>query len=277
MPNWLAARWPRALLVLGLATAAFGSSRPAEAQPKNIADLAEQLKSASDFRVRTQAALALGATEHGSAAAPLCVGLDDPNESVRSAAAAALGRLRKTDVEACLEHHARDASPVVRSVIERSLATVRLPGATKPPPPKPGDQYYVAIGTIIDRSGRSDGSVEALVESTMQQKLLGTRGCAVAPRQESTPDANRVIRKGKLKGFLLQVRVEPPRQSGHDLTVQVRVTMLSYPSRSLQGEFSPKLTMSGVAPGDVESENELIRMAVEKAVDSFAAVAASVN
>lgn len=265
------------LLVLCLVTAAFRFSRVADAQPKNVAELGDQLKNGSDFRVRTQAALALGATGSSAAAAPLCAGLDDPNETVRSAAAAALGRLRKNDVQSCLERHSKDSSPAVRTVVERSLATVRSGGAGKPPPPKPGDKYYIAIGSIVDKSGRSDGSVEALVQSTMQQKLLGMSGYALAPQQESSSEATRVMRKGKLKGMMLQARVEPFRQSGRELTIQVRVTMLSYPSRALRGEFSPKLTMSGVTPGDVDSENELIRMGVEKALDSFAAVAASVD
>ena len=111
----------------------------------------------------------------------------------------------------------------------------------------------------------------------MQQKLLSLQGYAIAPSGETTAVARKVIKKNELKGFLLLVRVEPPRSNGGDLTVQVRVTMWTYPGKALQGEFSPRLTMSGATPGDVESENALIKMAVEKAVDNFATVAASTN
>src|SRR5271170_4673886 len=42
-----------------------------------------------DFRVRTNAALALGATGDEAAVAPLCGGLGDPSDAVRQAAAEA--------------------------------------------------------------------------------------------------------------------------------------------------------------------------------------------
>src|SRR5579864_4991122 len=61
--------------------------------------LAERLKyppvagQPDDFRVRTNAALALGATNDDDAVGPLCGGLDDPSDVVRQAAAVALKRL----------------------------------------------------------------------------------------------------------------------------------------------------------------------------------------
>jgi hypothetical protein len=243
------------------------------AQQKNIGYLAEQLRTATDFRVRTQAALALGSSGTAEAVAPLCEGLDDTNETVRSAAAAALGKLAKPEGAACLAKHANETSPSVRAVIERSLASLK----GKPPPPGANDTFYVAIGPVADKSGRKDSKVPALVLAAMQQKLLSMRGYAVAPQGETAAAARKVIDKHKLTGFFLQTRVEPPKMNGSDLTVQIRVTLWTYPGKSLQGEFSPKLTMSGVSPGDTDSEDELIKMAVEKAVDNFALVAASSN
>ena len=75
----------------------------------------------------------------------------------------------------------------------------------------------------------------------------------------------------------MQTRVEPLRSGSNGLTVQVRVTMWSYPDKALQGEFAPKLTMSGASAGDKESEDSLIKMAIEKAIESFAQVTASTN
>jgi len=76
---------------------------------------------------------------------------------------------------------------------------------------------------------------------------------------------------------LLQTRVETPRASSGGLTIQIHVTMWTYPAKALQGEFSPKLTMSGASVGEKESEDNLIKMAVEKAIESFAQVTASTN
>jgi hypothetical protein len=238
--------------------------------------LGHQLESASDFRVRTQAALALGASDDPSAVAPLCRALDDGNDSVRSAAAAALAKLKKPAGLPCLKNHGDDANPSVRSVIERS--TKVLEGSAwpaRPPPPGPSDTFYVAIGPVTDRTGRGDQSVGALVGAAMQDKLLSMRGYAVAPQGEPSAAAARIIRQKGLKGILLQVRVEPPRSNGNDLSVQVRMTMWTYPGKALQAEFSPKLIMSGASAGDEDAENGLIKMAIDKAIESFAEVTAS--
>src|SRR5689334_1980745 len=59
-----------------------------------------------DFRVRTNAALALGSTNDEAAVSPLCGGLDDPNDVVRQAAAAGLKRLAKPSAAGCLKRRA---------------------------------------------------------------------------------------------------------------------------------------------------------------------------
>jgi hypothetical protein len=258
-----------AVVLTALPYRAFG-------QQKNVGFLAEQLRTATDFRVRTQAALALGSSGSSEAVAPLCDGLDDSSEAVRGAAAAALGKLGKSEAVPCLTKHAKETSGSVRAMIERALGSLQGKPA-KPPPPGANDTFYVAIGPVTDKSGRKDNSVISLVLAAMQQKLLSMRGYAVAPQSETVAAARKVIQKNSLTGYFLQTRVELPKMSGSDLTVQIRVTLWSYPSKSLQGEFSPKLTMSGVSAGDTDSEDELIKMAVEKALDNFARVAAASN
>jgi hypothetical protein len=266
-------------IVVALALAASDAS----AQSR-VAFLADQLRTATDFRVRTQAALALGASDDGGAVAPLCDGLDDTSDTVRSAAAAALGKLGKREGLECLKRHASsESSSAVKSVIARSMKALEAgaggsaTASSKPPPPAPGDKAYVAIGTTTDKTGRGGSAVAQLVRSAMQSKLLSMGGYAVAPDKESAGAARAVISKHKLKGYLLQASVEPPKYDGGDLTITVRVTMWTYPAKSLQGEFSPKMTMSGVSPGDTSSEDNLIRMAVERAVDSFVQVASSMD
>jgi hypothetical protein len=130
---------------------------------------------------------------------------------------------------------------------------------------------------VTDKTGRDDRSVADLVAVAMQSKLLSLSGFAIAPSGETSTIAKRVLKQHSLKGFLLQTRVETPRPSGTALMVEVRVTLWTYPGRALQGEFSPKLTMSGVSAGDRDSEDNLIKMAIERAVESFARVAASAN
>ena len=271
-------RLPLRALVIGLFSIVASAPRSSAAEGR-VSFFIDQLKHATDFRLRTQAALALGASEDPTAVQPLCTGLDDTSEPVRSASAAALGRLKNAAGLGCLKSHAGDRSAQVRSVIDRSIKTLESASGkpTKPPPPGPNDSVYVSIGTVTDKTGRGDDSVSQLVTTALQNKLLATRGYAVAPQGETGAVARRVLRQNSLRGYMLQARVEPPRSNGHDLTVLVRVTMWSYPDKALQGEFAPKLTMPGASLGDRESEDNLIKMAVERAVDSFAQVVASSN
>ena len=51
--------------------------------------------------------------------------------------------------------------------------------------------------------------------------------------------------------------------------------MWTYPGGDLKGSFSPKLRMQGAAAGDRESEDSLLKMAIENAVENFAKQAAS--
>jgi hypothetical protein len=272
-------RLPHRLGVLGTLLAVFFAAYSALAQSR-VGFFIDQLKHATDFRLRTQAALALGASDDVSAVAPLCDALDDTSDSVRSAAAAALGKLKSPSGLPCLRSHLSERNASVRSVIERSAGALQQSSPSwpsKPPAPGPNDTFYVAIGPVADKSGRGDESVEHLVGATMQEKLLSLHGYAVAPQGETGATARRVIKQRSLRGYLLQTRVEAPRSNGSDLTIQVRVTMWTYPGKALQGEFSPKLTMSGASAGDKQSEDSLIKMAIERAIESFAQVTASTN
>jgi HEAT repeat protein len=242
--------------------------------------LVDQLTNATDFRVRTQAALALGASEEKDVAvSPLCGALDDTNDSVRSAAAAALGKLKHPKGLPCLKAHLGEPSASVHSVIERSAKLLQGGGKPgKPPLPGPNDSVYVAIAPVSDKTGRGDKSVADAVRAIMQDKLLSFQGYAVAPEGESGGAARKIIKKhGSLKGYLLRTRVEPPRAEGDELIIQVGVTMWSYPGGDLKGSFSPKLRMQGASPGDRASEDSLLKMAVENAVETFAKQAASMN
>src|SRR5689334_1671972 len=82
-----------AFLVLSLAPMAAGDGRT---------DFLVQRLRAEDFRVRTNAALALGATNDESVVTPLCDALADSSDVVRQAVAAALKRLAKPAALPCL-------------------------------------------------------------------------------------------------------------------------------------------------------------------------------
>jgi hypothetical protein len=248
-------------LVLALAGLfVLTAEQRAWAGPK-IDDLTKQLAS-EDFRVRTQAALALGASGDAAAVKPLCGAIKDSNQTVRLAVVAGLGKLGKDGGATCIRSAKSDEKDAaVVSAMEKALENIALGG--DPPLPGAGAKYYVAI------------QVEGVVRRALSEKLLASSANAIAPRNETNPQASNVLKARNLKGYLLSVGVEPYSYGGGNLTVQLKVAMSTYPDRSLKAEFSPKLTQKDTPKQDSEAEKLLVKMAAQTAGDSFNKVVAS--
>jgi hypothetical protein len=256
------------VLVASLLFVAF--SREAQAGPKKIDSIVQQLKTSDDFRVRTQAALALGASDDEAAVKPLCDALSDDNAMVKQSAAAALEKLGKAAGLPCLKAAlAKETAAGPKKQIQKAMDAL-----AGPPPPGPGSKYYVGI-EVTNKTKRKADEVDSIVRNAAQKKLLGKPGYAVAPKGESSADAGKIVKSKKLAGYYLIASVEPPVYEGGNLTQVVRVTMWTYPTKALKAEFSPKLTQSDTPKPDPESEKELIKLCIETAIDSFAKVVAS--
>src|SRR5687768_768242 len=83
-----------------------------------IAQQITLLQANSDFRVRTQAALALGSSKDARAVSALCRGLDDTNTTVRIASAAGLGRLNLGGGDCLRRRLVKEQSSSVKGSIE---------------------------------------------------------------------------------------------------------------------------------------------------------------
>lgn len=242
---------------------------------QSVPQLAERLRNAPDFRVRVQAALALGASNNSQAVTPLCAGLDDSNASVRTAAAAGLERLNLPAALPCLKKRAStETNASVKSQIDRSIQRIEnaASGAELSRAPNANTKWYVAVGKTKNKSDRTDAEVDALLQAAMRRSLAANASIAIAPSTESPAQAQALVSKHNLSGYLLQATLEPPKYEDSKLTVTIRITMFSYPNKALQGEFAPKLTQTGTPSKDVASENELIKLAVERAISRFVSV-----
>jgi hypothetical protein len=262
------------LVLAALSLVAF-SPRSVCADPRT-GYLVQQLKTSDDFRVRTQAALALGASGDDAAVKPLCDALVDGNASVKVAAAAALGKLGKPAGLPCLQASiAKESAGSTKTQMQKSIDALKGGGGVAaPPPPGPDAKYYVAID-ITNKTKRPADEIETIVRTAMQTKLLGKAGYAVAPKGENAAQGGKVVKSKKLKGFYLIATVEAPVYEGGNLTQVVRVSMWTYPGKALQGEFSPKLTQTDTPKADPKSESVLVKMCVENAIDTFSKVVAS--
>jgi hypothetical protein len=233
----------------------------------SVATLSKRLKDASDFRVRTQAALALGASKSEKAVGPLCRGLEDSNTTVRAASAAGLGRL-KLGGKSCLEKRLKDErSSAVKSSIKRALS--HIDGGDGPTITK-STEVYLSIGKATDKTGRKSGAVDSIVRTTMSKAAAGMSGYAVAPARETTDEAKKLLSKyPKTKAFYLSPKVQKPDYSGGNLTIRFEIAIFTYPGKALKGMVPVKLTQQDVSKGDTSAESELIKMAAERAMEKF--------
>jgi len=223
-----------------------------------------------------QAALALGASKSKNAVSPLCDGLEDTNATVRSAAAAGLGRLGKREGLTCLRERAKgESNRSVKSQIKRSIQKIESGGgdSSLARAPNGSSKYYVAVATTKNKGDRNASEIDSIVQMAVRTALLANSAMAVAPSGETSAQAQAVMRKHDVRGYLLKPTIEAPKYANGKLTIRLRLTMFSYPNQALKGEFAPKLTQSGTPSEDVESENVLIKMAAERATARFITVA----
>lgn len=256
-----------------LALIVIGAPSDARADAERVRFLAEKMRS-EDFRVRTNAALALGATAEDSAVEPLCGGLADSSEVVRQAAAVALKRLAKPSSSGCL--HAREkVEPVeaVRTAIAKALEAIgggHDQGGGDVIKENPNAKYYIALSTVANSTGRAQPEVERLVLHSIRQKLEGAGTVQLAPMKESPDTAREKMKAKKLKGFYLAIAVDRFDYSDGNLRVKVKIGVFTYPGKSLMGNVDKTLTAQGVSNPDRGSEDKLMEMAAGLASEQFA-------
>lgn len=227
-----------------------------------------------DFRVRTNAALALGSTNDDAAVAPLCGGLDDPNDAVRQAVAVALKKLGRSSAVDCLKRRLpSETNEGVRTQIQRAIDALGSGGGGGGGGGTPyvaGAKYYVSISPVTNNTGRSQSDVQRVVAGAIASKLSELGEYQIAPSGESTAEAKAAIGKRSLKGFFLAVSVEKFDYSDGNLRVRVKIAVFSYPGKDLRGEVPSGATLPGARPGDTASEDQLMSVVAARAAELFA-------
>jgi hypothetical protein len=227
-----------------------------------------------DFRVRTNAALALGATNDDAAVAPLCAGLDDPSDVVRQAAAVGLKRLGRATAADCLKRRATiEPKAPVKLEIQHALAAIDSSGGAKAsaaPAVVEGARFYVALSPVTNNSSRSTADVERIVKDAIASRLSQLGGYQLAPPGESSGAAKAAIAGRKLKGYYLGIGIERFDYSDGNLRVRVKIAVFSYPGKDLRGEVPAGATLPGARPGDKGAEDQLLSVVAGQAAELFA-------
>lgn len=247
--------------------------RVAFADEARLKFLSEKMRDA-DARVRTSAALALGASTEDGAVEPLCGGLSDREDVVRQAAAAALKRLNRTRSLECLRaREPNEPSEATKIAITRAIEAISSGGeggGTDPIKENPNAKYYISLSTVANQTGRSQTEVEKIVLKAVREKLEATGLVQMAPVVESVEKAREVMKARKMKGFYLSIAVDRFDYADGNLRVRVNIGVFNYPNKALLGNVPKTMTAQGVSSGDKASEDRLMELAAGVASEQFA-------
>jgi hypothetical protein len=257
---------------------AFAGSALADGRVQFLSDRLHyppQAGQVDDFRVRTNAALALGASNDDAAVAPLCAGLDDPSDVVRQAVAVGLKRLGRPSAVDCLKRRADvESKTPVKVEIQHALDALDQGGGGggggAGPPVVDGARFYVALSAVTNNTSRPTADVERTVKDAIQARLAQLGGYQLAPPGESNAAAKAATAKRKLKGYYLGISVEKFDYSDGNLRVRVKIAVFSYPGRDLRGEIPAGATLPGARPGDKGAEDQLMTVVAGQAAELFA-------
>ena len=227
--------------------------------------LIRMLSSSAQFRVRTQAALALGGQQQAATVTQaLAKALSDEHPAVRAASASSLGRLKDPSAIAALRSAQSDRDSSVRQAVRGaldSLGTVAPTVATKPSSssssspsgsyaPSGTATYYVGVGLPGSQVGLSVPALRGLREHVVKE-VTQMEGVRLAPENEDKKVAAKVIGSAKLVGYFVDSSVTKveARPDG-SVRAQVSVVIGTYPGRDIRAMLSGAATVSGGGVGE---------------------------
>lgn len=300
-------RWRRGvqrMLIAGLsAITLLCAVVPSSAQDRRT--LSRLLREGADFRVRVQAAFAIGNTRDASMRTHLERALQrDSNPAVRAAAATGLGRLGTARALPSLRRARRDTSAAVRMQVERSITTLTALSATPTAPtaaprtpssggfyptvttmPSAGQiawprmRYVVVVGDMANRSGFASSTMASQLRAEVARNLALLRGVAVlsapADRAQQRQIRRRNLPQLRLEGNVAVVE-RTSRRRELSVRCEVSLVLLDEPQRNIRG------MLSGAATGTEErrrnrnqQEQRLAQQALSAAVRSAMSSASS--
>lgn len=271
----------RSLLTLSLALLLGSVAGPTSAEDQ--AALVRLLRNSEDFRVRVQAAFALGRLADARSEPALENALRDTAPAVRAAAADALGRLHQPTAITALQQALNDPSAAVRQqagrAIEQLMAldeaqAVTLPVMlSQPAATSHADldnaRYVVMVGSIENRSGYLGSAMATRMRYEVEQNLKRIQGVAAIDNSHGITAelSNELTRRRlpvmRLDGNLTRVRTEA-RAPAISVRCEVSLLLMEEPERIMRS------MMNGAATGTDELRRSDNRQQVHLAEQALA-------
>ena len=246
------------VLLIGLLVGSYASVARADARSDYLIQL---LTASTQFRVRAQAAISLGAVSgDGNVVSALGRALKDEHPAVRAAAANSLGRLADPSSMSALRAATSDSEAPVRAAASAAVARVEAAKrgssgsmATVPVTPSGPPRYYVAVGAPASRATAISQSDLLNVHQTLRARVQEIDGVVLAPVNETSTAANQVLKNRGLRGFYLESSVTSiENKPDGGIRAVVSLVIATYPGRDMRAVVSGAATALG--GGDIKSQ-----------------------
>jgi hypothetical protein len=237
------------IVAVAAVLAVIGHAAPARAD--NVAELIRQLSDDDSDKVRLSAAINLTKLGDARAILPLAKALgNDPDKTVRSAAAGGLGklvtdktdsRIRKAAIAVLTQARDSDDSDFVRGEAGKALKAIGVTGGTAAvQTPASGGAIYVNIGPMSSKTGDSsiDGKLKALMFKTANRTMTRVASNMAITWPGGAPSRAMLDAKSTV-GFYVDGTVNEMKvkETGSSVTVSCKINMLlaSYPDKAIFG------------------------------------------
>jgi hypothetical protein len=254
--------WSRRSLLthVSLASLALLTAASSAWATPGLDELCEQLKHGADFRVRVSAALQLGKSLNPAASQPLEAALEDPNASVRAAAAAALKNLGDVSALGPLRAHA-DKSDAVRAQVASAIKSLEEEATS------PKIKVLVKIGIMKNGSGVKSPRIETELADSSRRKLNELPGVRVLAEDSSE-------KSGNLPTVMVTGKISELKASREGTSIvysaSVEYVLHTMPEQSIAAKVSGRAsaTASEQEANDQAKSAELRRSVLEAAIAS---------
>jgi len=230
-----------------------------------IGRLIQILETDPSYKVRLQAAIALGNLKNKRAVPALIHSLSDENFTIRGVSAAALGQIGdKRALPELQQLVKKEKNSFVLAQAER--ATKVLVGQAEGPPP--GARFFLTIGKLSNKANSGGNVLAIFLGEALVKEFAKVPGVATEWGGRN-PTANELSRR-QMKGFILDgailsLTVKRLGEST-ELSCNIRVSLATYPGNSMKafytGGASTEVSTRSFKP---EQEEGLFRDVLEGA------------
>lgn len=212
---------------------------PAVARADKVDRLSKQLRTASSYKVRLSAALALSKLSDPRVIPALLVGLGDSEKTVRGVAAAGLAKAvdaqtssgRRRQVLAALDRtRKKDKNPFVRRQADKAYNKIKGSQSSR------SGSVFVDVGKMGDKTGKN-AKLKKLMQQTVAKtfkKKASTYQIGIAGGSRPPASALKKMSAFHVDGTLVTLTVS---NKGSSTEVACKVSMLiaTYPQKSMFG------------------------------------------